>query len=139
VAVDYFDERAFAEAVDHVVTGAGVPDLVLGWFHEDAPALALARQLSALAPEPSIRPIDFFHVLASATSDPAANRRTIEADFGALANLRYHSIVLGFVSSQGASRWLTNEEISSGVIEALESGLPRRTVGTTTPWAERPQ
>jgi hypothetical protein len=46
--------------------------------------------------------------------------------------------VLGFVVDNSQSRWLTNDEISTGVGRAMNSEDPVTIVGTVTPWSARP-
>ncbi|MED4701280.1 hypothetical protein P9436_19755 [Lysinibacillus capsici] len=39
---------------------------------------------------------------------------------------------------EGHARWLTHEEISQGVIVAIQQDPPIHIVGTLQPWAKRP-
>lgn len=48
-------------------------------------------------------------------------------------------VILGFVIVDDGSRWLTHEEISGGVIEAMQSDRGRSVVGAMEPWEERPR
>ena len=52
--------------------------------------------------------------------------------------LHYRRVILGFVVEGGKSRWLTHEEISGGVIEAVQKDAERYIVGTVEPWSMRP-
>ena len=58
--------------------------------------------------------VSSLRVLGSIAADP----RTLPTDrrrlFGSLPGLRYHQIVLGFVSLATGSRWLTNAESQPG-------------------------
>ena len=36
------------------------------------------------------------------------------------------------------SRWLTDEEISSGVLKAIEEDKERFVIGVTEPWSKKP-
>jgi hypothetical protein len=47
-------------------------------------------------------------------------------------------VVLGFVVENGKSRWLGGDEISSGVLAAIQSGEPLKVVGTLEPWGAKP-
>jgi hypothetical protein len=132
-AVDYRLEPGFAHAVCTRIGNAGVPQLVLAWFHDTRPALALATQLSDCS-----QPVRFFHVLGSASANPAASLRKQRMAFDALPCLTYHQIVLGFVRGERGSRWLTHAEISAGVIQALQLGLRCHIVGVVEPWDARP-
>jgi hypothetical protein len=45
---------------------------------------------------------------------------------------------LGFKIEDNSSRWLTNDEISSGVIEAITNDEEEKIVGIVSPWDKRP-
>ena len=78
-------------------------------------------------------------VLGSAHADPAHPERVAEmAEAAEGLPIDYQAVVLGFVIEGGKSRWLTNAEISAGVLAALESGAPFRIVGTVEPWSAKP-
>jgi hypothetical protein len=47
-------------------------------------------------------------------------------------------VVLGFVAGETGSRWLTNDEISTGVLKAVDEDAPLSIVGETRPWSARP-
>lgn len=51
----------------------------------------------------------------------------------------YQEVFLGFKKGQGGSRWLSHEEISTGVIEAFANGERRQIIGQIEPYEERPQ
>lgn len=50
----------------------------------------------------------------------------------------YREVMLGFVPLGTGSRWLTNEEISDGVIDAVGTDGERSIVGVVEPWELRP-
>lgn len=54
-------------------------------------------------------------------------------------NCRYHRIILGFQVDHGTSRWLTHDEISGGIFQAM-GPAPADTVviGRVDPWKLRP-
>jgi hypothetical protein len=47
-------------------------------------------------------------------------------------------VVLGFMVEAGASRWLTDAEISDGVRSAVTRDLAYSVVGQVEPWSARP-
>jgi len=47
-------------------------------------------------------------------------------------------VVLGFKLEAGGSRWLTNAEISDGVLEAVRTDRAYTIVGQAEPWSARP-
>ena len=70
-------------------------------------------------------------MLGSAAADPG-----FPVCIPAAGELR--EVILGFVREGGHSRWLTDPEISAGVLKVLRSGKLRSVVATLTPWSERP-
>jgi hypothetical protein len=130
---DYSDESAVAGALAADARRHGAPELLVAWVHPKAPALR-RRLAGAVAPGGRL-----VQVLGSAHGDPARPDR-LEAMAEAAAGLpiAYQAIVLGFVVEAGRSRWLTNDEISDGVLARLEKGVPLDHVGTLSPWSARP-
>jgi hypothetical protein len=68
----------------------------------------------------------YFHVRGSAVADPSRTRSEAEEQFAHYPTLHYLQVILGFVLENGRSRWLTDVEISQGVVTAIE------------PWSSRP-
>lgn len=132
VSCDWNNEEGFFDAV----SVAPAPELVLMWQHGPWRRLPLevAKVLSAR------QAFDLYLVLGSAVSDPAREDEVakIEETFAEVSGCRLHLILLGFVSEGATSRWLTNEEISTGAIEAMTSQSRRTVIGTTRPWSARP-
>ncbi len=129
VACDYNDGMALAETLALLEP----PDLLIAWLHGRAPSArrALAECVAAEG--------RFVQVLGSAHGDPAHPERLTE--MAAAADglpIDYQAVLLGFVVDGGHSRWLSNAEISNGVLAAVASGAPLSTVGTVEPWSARP-
>lgn len=101
----------------------GLFDRMVAWIHPDTPgAFGILHQVVTG---------DVLCVLGSADADPGFPARIPAAG-------EPREVILGFVREAGHSRWLTDAEISVGVLQALCSGEPRSVVGTVTPWSERP-
>lgn len=101
----------------------GLFDRLVAWIHPDAPeALGVLRQ-AVLG--------DVLCVLGSAAADPGFPGRVPAAG-------EPREVILGFVREGTRSRWLTDAEISAGVVRALHSGERRSVVGCLTPWSDRP-
>jgi NAD(P)-dependent dehydrogenase (short-subunit alcohol dehydrogenase family) len=112
-----------ADALKLVLKDAGLFERMVAWIHSDAPgALGVLRQ-SVVG--------DVLHVLGSAAADPG-----FPVHIPAVGEPR--EVILGFVRAGTHSRWLTDDEISAGVLQALNSGEPRSVIGTVTPWSDRP-
>ncbi|WP_138859448.1 short-chain dehydrogenase [Exiguobacterium mexicanum] len=121
ILVDYRDELRLKEALLRSIAIHGDFDLVVVWIHSDA-ADALPCVLSALRGG-----TDVFHVLGSRTnSSDVRNGLTIPED------VRYHQVQLGYQVEKGERRWLTNEEIAGGVIEAIQEKKTHYVVGFAT-------
>jgi hypothetical protein len=79
-------------------------------------------------------------VLGSAAADPALEagtalrRRTAFEGHG----FAYTEVVLGFVEGGSGSRWLSHDEISAGVVNAVVEEGGRHIVGVVDPWSARP-
>jgi hypothetical protein len=129
VLCDYKDEDAFAAAF----AALDPPDLVVAWIHGRHPELR--RMLAE-----RLRPGGcFLQVLGSAHGDPSHPERLAEMAKAAEGlPIIHQAAVLGFVVESGGSRWLTNDEISSGVFAAIQSDLPTSIIGTVEPWTARP-
>lgn len=129
---DYHDDRQFTAALEAAVARSGPIDLAVGWFHTlriDAPRRLAERVDGRL-----------FQVLGSAVADPdhphrlALGRQVAEG----LPRCALRQVVLGFKVEDGRSRWLTNEEISGGVLEAIRDDRLHTIIGQVEPWLARP-
>lgn len=128
VALDYRNTQALTEAVRRAIAAHGPISLVVSWIHSTAPdALpAILRELS--------EPFRLVHVRGSAAADPSR----LPPAPGVPDHCRYQQVILGFVIEGSRSRWLTNQEISQGVIAAIGSGSEVHIVGTVRPLEMRP-
>jgi len=129
VLCDYKDESAFAAALGML----DPPDLVVAWIHGRLPDTrrTLAEHLGVGG--------RFLQVLGSAHGDPSHPERLLEmARLTEDLPITRQAVVLGFVVESSGSRWLTNDEISSGVFAAIQSAAPLSIVGTVEPWSARP-
>ena len=108
------------------------PALVVAWLHRDSLGFALATRLSEICTNEII----FYQIFGSAAAHEPATSNTVSSTLDSSVQIR--SIILGYVIEDGTSRWLTNTEISAGVIASIDSGKERSIVGTVDPWSERP-
>jgi len=135
ISANYVDTSAFVDSIEKSVTEHGPVTLAVCWIHDTAPQAAL---LSAQHLAKYDRKVDFYHVLGSESSRPDSGTSQLRDSFSALSDIFYHQVILGFIINGKNSRWLTNEEIFSGVNRAIDARLPLMTVGTTEPWDMRP-
>jgi uncharacterized protein YbjT (DUF2867 family) len=130
--LDYRDPGALDEGLARCAREIGPIARCVAWMHDDDldRALRIARGVSGV----------YCQVLGSASADPAQPDilERWQSAFAPLAAPALRLAVLGFVAEGGASRWLTNTEISTGVGLALENSQPVTIVGTVTPWSARP-
>ena len=109
VALDYRDSAALEEALVQVAAERGPVDLAVCWIHTDAPH---APGLVAHALAPGARLVQVF-----------GTRHWPLAEIP--LHVAYRQALLG----TSGGRWLTHEEISEGVLAAIDADLPCRVVG----------
>jgi NAD(P)-dependent dehydrogenase (short-subunit alcohol dehydrogenase family) len=134
-ALDYRDDARLRGTIEAAIREYGPIDLVVAWIHSVAPraAFEIASMVGATASSS-----DFYHVLGSSAADPSREYDGERAEFSRISNVRYHRIVLGFVLEGRGARWLSNEEISRGVLDAIATNAPEHVVGVVEPWSKRP-
>jgi molybdopterin-guanine dinucleotide biosynthesis protein A len=109
-AVDYRDSDRLAEALMRVQEARGPIELAVCWIHTDAPD---APRLVADALSPGGRLVQVFGTRVWPVEDVPIH-------------VAYRQVLLG--SHEG--RWLTHEEISAGVVDAVDADVPRVVVGS---------
>lgn len=135
IAVDYRDTAALTAALAAARDRFGAFGLAVVWIHSTAPVAPLA--VAKMVGSPGV-PGRYFNVLGSASADPSRIHPEEQAAFAALDNVKYREIILGFVLEGRGSRWLTDAEISAGVLAAVDADQPRYIVGTVEPWRLHP-
>lgn len=124
VLVDYTNTEELAEQIRSIQQQNGPIELVVAWVHSTGPQV-IPCVLEML---PANQLVAFFHVCGS-----SSNLKDIKAITALPKHVFYHQIQLGFKRENGFSRWLTHEEISQGVIEAVLSGKSESVIGTLEP------
>jgi threonine dehydrogenase-like Zn-dependent dehydrogenase len=120
LSVDYEDVEAFRAALDEATAARGPIVLAVCWIRSWAPE-ALRATAAAVAPGGRL-----VHVVGIQRSD--ASDAVIE-ELERREALVYQQAQLGAMNG----RWLTNEEISAGVYEAVRAEQPYFLVGTVAP------
>ncbi len=133
--VDYTYYKFLSKNLQSAIEEFGNIELVVSWIHSTAPLAPniIADKLNFY--ENSFR---FFDILGSAYADPSGNSDERETRLKENEKLLYRKVILGFKIEDNSSRWLTNEEISSGVIEAITNDEEEKIVGIVSPWDKRP-
>ena len=135
IQVDYQNGALLRVKIEEAVNTFGPVTLAVCWVHSIVPQ-APYIVAESIGRGPSV--CRYFDVRGSAAADPAHPEPQREVSFQQFTYILYRRIILGFVLGNGASRWLTNDEISTGVIHAIERDTACYVVGTVHPWSARP-
>ena len=133
-AANYNDPDALIATLNRARDGEGRSAWPSAWFHPGPAAHADDAHRGRG------RAGRFFHVLGSAAADPDYPGRLAQAAATAkdAAYCAYRQVLLGFLLEDAGARWLTNAEISAGVLKAIDDDAPFTALGVTEPWALRP-
>jgi hypothetical protein len=124
LALDWSAPDHFIEEIERHLTKTGPPDLMVAWIHQDHLSLRLAVRLGQ-----SGHPLRFFHVIGSDGADPSQIAQALLKSIEQVPHLHYHQVILGAVKTSWGIRWLTNQEISAGVLEAIGAQQRQFVVG----------
>ena len=137
LTLDWNDERKFMDQLMAHCDVYGYPSLTIAWLHNDSLGPKIAASFAQ-----QIAPTTFYQVRGSAAAKPGTDASTASEQFSKDAagdqGLAFHQIVLGFKLDESGSRWLSNSEISAGVIAAIDNRDSISVVGVVDPWALRP-
>ena len=131
--LDYTDYDELVQQLETTIERYGPIGLVVSWIHSTAPDAG--RLIAEKINESGVDSI-FYDVLGCEYEDPSSEKTL--PDFASLEYIKYRRVVTGFILEKGDSRWLTNEEISSGVMDAIKNDREYSIIGTTEPWEKRP-
>lgn len=132
---DYNDYEQLKRRIVNAVSIYGPIETVVAWIHSSAPE---APHIIAEIVNSYNIPVKYFHILGIEHSDPSAVNEDYKEIFYRLKNIFYRKVILGFIIEDDKSRWLTDTEISNGVIDALKKDDDVFTVGRTEPWEMKP-
>lgn len=115
-SVDYSNTAALIDELNHFTGIHGRPELIVGWIHSTSPEapLIVANYCSN----------DFYDVVSHDGAKPDHLSRQREKVIKA-KGIKYHRVILG----HKGNRWLTDQEISDGVYEAIKTGRDEFMVG----------
>jgi len=120
IGVDYANKKLFKEKIVQDIRRNGQLDIVVAWVHESGERAH--RILKDLFEEK--RMVSYFHILGSSDVGPIKELHKYTL-FPNTQHIEYKKIILGHVRD----RWLTNDEISSGVIKAMKLNKKMYVVG----------
>jgi hypothetical protein len=96
-------------------------DLIVSWVHDEALEMIEPMEKLLVKGGRSIR------VHGCESADPITRKKR---DAGTRTDINRQTVVLGWINETGARRWLSHDEISAGVIRAVQnSGLATSIVG----------
>lgn len=131
--MDYTNTGALKFEIAKAIADNGEIDLVVAWIHGTAPDAidTIKRELANLQKG---HPWTLVHIKGSSY------------DLSSILDTEHHPsdsfqekfVQLGFVIEGSTSRWLTHQEISEGVIRAIQGDQRKTVVGTLEPWEKRP-
>lgn len=128
--VDYRNNDELKEEINRTIKENGDIDIVVAWIHSIA-----ENALQIIANEISKRKNNWelFHILGSSSNLDEIKKKT-----AAPTSYVYYQVQLGFKFESTRSRWLTDKEISEGVIEAIRKKKKVLIIGQIEPWENRP-
>lgn len=131
--LDYTDDEKLTSEIEQSIKRYGDISLVVSWIHSNAPnaGLIIAGNLNS-----QNKDFRFFDILGSASADPSKD--VTAPEYSRLSHIKYRDIILGFKIENNVSRWLTDEEISEGVLKAIDEDLEHSVIGVVEPWEMRP-
>lgn len=129
IEADYRESETLRQRINETIAKYGPIELAVFWIHSDAPEAF--RVISHEISKHAETPWHLFHVRGNAAHLHPESPQVP-------SNCSCRQVILGFVAGANGSRWLTHNEISGGVIEAIRSDRERFVVGALEPWEKRP-
>jgi len=131
ISADYNEDERFRKAIRQSIAAHGPYELVVAWIHSnDITVIEMISEQLNSAKDFAWR---IHHLLGS-----RENAEEKLQEIAPLGNGQYCQIQLGFVLENGKSRWMTHDEISNGVIQAIREGASRHLIGTLEPASMNP-
>lgn len=130
MSLNYEDSDRLRAYIQEEQKKHGNYTMVVAWIHSTAPD-ALRIIIDEI--NKFQQPFQLFQVLGS-----RSDLQEIRSRLNVPLKCDYRQIQLGFIIENNKSRWLTNDEIANGVIQAIINDDPVTVVGTLQPWSMRP-
>lgn len=135
IKADYSDYSLLEEKIKSAIDNYGKIESLVCWIHSTAPEAPYI--IAEILNDQNIK-CKYFHVLGCEYSLPTKENENLHFTFERFVNIIYKKVILGFVIEDEASRWLTDTEISNGVIDAVINDKDTFIVGKVEPWEKRP-
>tara|TARA_R110002111_G_scaffold109318_1_gene168160 strand:+ start:262 stop:810 length:549 start_codon:yes stop_codon:yes gene_type:complete len=129
IKVDWNKRAEFLSGLSKLCENGECPDIVVAWLHDDTLGPEIASVLARG------QKMAFFQVRGSSAARPMTEN---SLEIPCIKGLSYHEVILGFQIEANRSRWLSHDEITAGVVEAIEHSVEASVVGVVAPWAMRP-
>lgn len=129
--INYQNNELLKNHIQEMIVKNGPISIVVSWIHSTAPE-ALPTIITTIDSLQTKR-WSLYHVTGS-----SADLSKIKQRLTVPETCDYLQVQLGFIIEQNRSRWLTHQEISNGVIEAIKHKNKVTVVGTLEPWEQRP-
>jgi hypothetical protein len=135
IKVDYSDYNLLEEKLKFAIDNYGKIETAVCWIHSTAPEAPYV--IADVLNNQNVK-CKYFHILGCEDANPVEEHIDIKYSFERFVNLIYKKVILGFVTQDDISRWLTNTEISNGVTDAVINEKETFVVGSVEPWEMRP-
>lgn len=134
VAGQWSEPAAFVDELESILGGDTAIEAAIAWVHTPYRQTVLEQLGRVLTTDATV-----LQIWGSASQDP----REVMAEDPAAAvptgrSWSMRHVYLGYQPGPGTARWLTEAEISSGVLDAWDSGREHTVVGRLDPWDRRP-
>lgn len=134
IITDYSDADLLSGKLMSSIHSKGAVSIAVSWIHSHSEKSH--EIIGDLLNSQNINS-EYYNILGSAYYNPSNISSDTERIFSKYRNIFYKRIILGFKTENGISRWLTNDEISAGVTEAVTLGADEYKIGLTEPWKKK--
>ena len=138
LSLDYAAYKQLKDELRESIFTNGPVELTICWINTSKAPEAATIIADIIDKQNNQTKCKYYQLLSSATADPLHAKIDISKNFNSFDNIDFRTILLGFVTEGETSRWLTDKEICSGVIEAIENNARNSIIGTVEPWNRRP-
>lgn len=128
ITADWTNGAAFEEAVIQAIQPCP-PDLAVIWVHDAAIGYSIAERLPATCR---------VHQVFGSTIDSPLEKASCFTRLPRESLPNFHCVILGVQPEHAGLRWLTHEEISKGVVQAITTTARHLVVGIIEPWHLKP-
>lgn len=135
VRVDYSDYYLLEEKLKSAIDNYGKIETAVSWIHNTA--LEAPYIIADVLNNQNVK-CKYIHVLDCEYSLPTKENENLHYTFERFVNLIYKKIILGFIIEDETTRWLTDTEISNGVVDGIINEKDTFIVGKVEPWEKKP-